>query len=47
MTFYQIIQGLEELSDAELRRLASATRYEVKYREQRRKLEQAVRGVKA
>jgi len=40
MTFYQIIQGLGELSDEELRRLTSAIHHETGFRERRRELDQ-------
>ena len=40
MTFYQIVQSLNRLSDEELRRLATAIRQEAGFRERRRELDQ-------
>jgi hypothetical protein len=40
MSLYEVVQGLGELSDEELRRLTSAIRCEEEFREHRRELDQ-------
>ena len=40
MRFYEVVQGLGELSDEELHRLTSANRREEEFREHRRELDQ-------